>query len=179
MTYTRKLPALFLIGALSLSGAALATAQTNDADTDAAASTSMDKRGFGMHRAAMRGGGMMGMMSRMDADGDGALTQDEIDSYRADQMAQADASGDGSLDLEEWATIFDAAQADRRVDAFQRLDADGDGLITQAEMDDRFGTVMDRMDRNGDGVIDANDHPARGEGRSEGPGGHGKGRGHH
>ncbi|MCX7645086.1 MAG: EF-hand domain-containing protein [Rhodobacteraceae bacterium] len=105
------------------------------------------------------GGEMMQMLfEEVDADGDGAVTQAEIDAFRAAKVGTADASGDGGLTLEEFETLYREFTRLRMVRAFQALDTDGDGVISQAEMDRRFGRVVERMDRNGDGVLTLEDH---------------------
>ncbi len=95
----------------------------------------------------------------IDANGDGSVTQDEIDTFRASKVSQADASGDGALSIEEFDTLYREFTRERMVRAFQRLDADGDGVISQQEMDRRFGDVVDRMDRNDDGALSLQDRP--------------------
>ncbi|WP_424931440.1 EF-hand domain-containing protein [Amaricoccus macauensis] len=98
---------------------------------------------------------------QVDADGNGAVTQEEIDTFRANKVAEADTSGDGALSIEEFDTVYRELTRSRMVDAFQRLDADGDGVITDAELDQRFAHVVDRMDRNGDGAISKEDRGRR------------------
>lgn len=76
-------------------------------------------------------------MARADSDGDGFLTQQELEAS-AVERAQAfasrmierhDADADGRLSAEELAK---PDRADRR---FNRVDKDGDGAITKAEFD--------------------------------------------
>lgn len=116
------------------------------------------------HHGGRHGGRgmMMQIFDRVDADGDGAVTQAEIDAYRAEQVSAADANGDGALAIEEFDVIYRALTRSRMVDAFQDLDEDGDGVVSPAEMDDRFGSIVERMDRNGDGALGVED---RGRGR--------------
>jgi hypothetical protein len=110
-----------------------------------------------------RGGGEMFRMlfEEVDADGNGAVTQEEIDAFRAAKVAGADASGDGALSIEEFDTLYREFTRMRMVRAFQELDTDGDGVISPAEMDRRFGRVVERMDRNGDGALTIEDRGRR------------------
>ena len=115
----------------------------------------------GKDRAGRHGSARAEMMRTVfrqaDSDGDGALTQAEIDTFRSAQVDRADVSGDGALSLDEFETLYREFTRNRMVNAFQRLDADGDGQISAAEMDDRFGDVVARMDRNDDGVLTLQD----------------------
>jgi hypothetical protein len=97
------------------------------------------------------------MFAAVDADGDGAITQGEIDAFLAAQLSEADADADGALALEEFAPIFAERLRPRMVDAFQRLDADGSGEVTAAELDARFGAVVERLDRDGDDALTLQD----------------------
>lgn len=125
-----------------------------------------DERRHGF-RGPMRGMGMggAGMMSQVftavDADGDGSITQAEIDAYRSARVQEADADGDGALSIEEFDMIWRQLTRSRMVDMFQNFDEDGDGTITAAEMDARFGSVVQRMDRNGDGALTPEDRGRR------------------
>lgn len=167
MTHSKFLPGAFLTVAAVLSGLTVATAQTAptsepvqiEARADKAKATRVNfRKGHGE-----RGGrGMMGqMMEKADANGDRALTQEEIDAFRAATVANADASGEGDISLDEFETIYLEMTRERMVDAFQNLDADGDGAVTQAEMDKRFGSIVERMDRNDDGQLDRDDRGGR------------------
>lgn len=113
------------------------------------------KRGYhGQHHGKRGGGEMFGaMFAKIDADGDGMVTQEEIDTYRAEKLTEFDASGDGALSIEEFDELYRELTRSRMVRAFQRLDADGDGVITTEEMDAQFGNIVERMDRDGSGAL--------------------------
>ena len=117
-------------------------------------------RGGGRHRRG-RGLGVQRLLRQADADGSGSVTQDEIDTFLADQLTRADSDGDGALALDEFRTIFMEQTRPRMVDAFQNLDEDGDGRITSGEVAERFGSLVDRFDRNGDGALSADDRRRR------------------
>ncbi len=87
----------------------------------------------------------------IDADGDGALTQAEIDKLLSDRHATHDANADGNLDLEEFSGLWQEAMRPLTVRAFQMLDTDGDGIVTRAEYDRPFARIVERLDRDGDG----------------------------
>ena len=162
MTYHTYLPAGFLAVALIAGGTMVATAQESGTTADTqTAQAPVAVRGNERERRGMRGhargrgdGGemMRTLMGRVDADGDGAITLEEIDSFRAATVSDADASGDGALSLDEFQTIWMKVMNERMVDAFQRLDADGSGSIDEAEIDRPMARMIDRMDRDGDGT---------------------------
>lgn len=114
------------------------------------------------------------LIEAFDLNKDGVLTQDEIDTARAQRLQEFDTNGDGNLSLEEYQALWLDAMHERMVDQFQRHDDDGDGLVTAEEFSEMQSKMVARMDRNGDGQIDANDMRRRGEGR-RGRDGHGKG----
>lgn len=116
------------------------------------------RHGGGSHREGFGGPVMMQkLFGLVDVNKDGSVTQDEIDAYRAEQVANADSNGDGALNIEEFDSIYRAMTRSRMVDIFQDFDADGDGTISPAELDDRFGSVVERMDRNDDGALSIED----------------------
>lgn len=184
------LPATFLVIVLGFSSAAVATAQTAPlsagstdtvtAQTDDAPVVQAQFRGDGNGRDhdgrgrdgrhGKRGhmigtfgpGGVAGLFEAADADGDGSLTQEEIDAYLAERIAGADTDSNGSLELQEFAPIFYAQMEPRMVDAFQALDADGSGELTTEEVDQRFGSLVERLDRNDDGALSMEDRGRRG-----------------
>ncbi|MFZ1470605.1 MAG: hypothetical protein WAT09_16765 [Paracoccaceae bacterium] len=182
MKTSQILPGSFIAVAALLSGLAIATAQTETETAPVQAATAVQAFGaklvdFRKGYGEREGRGMFGqLMEKVDANGDGAITQAEIDTFRVGLVTGADTSGEGSISLDEFETIYLDLTRDRMVDAFQDLDADGDGVVTQAEMDTRFGGIVDQMDRNDDGKLDREDHGGRGK---DGPGRDGHRKGEH
>ena len=107
------------------------------------------------------------MIENFDTDGDGQLTQAEIDAVRADRFAEFDTDGNGELTLQEYEALWLDAMRERMVDRFQNLDNDGDAIVTSEEFVDPFAAMVSRMDRNEDGVISADDMGRRGHGRGD------------
>jgi hypothetical protein len=85
--------------------------------------------GMGHHRGAQ----MFEMMDSFDTDGDGKLTQAEIDQARKDRLAKHDADKDGKLTLQEYEALWLEAMRERMVRQFQRHDRDGDAAVTAEE----------------------------------------------
>jgi len=106
--------------------------------------------GMGHHRGH-------GMLEKFDANGDGKVTQEEIDAAEADLLARHDTDDKDGLKLEEFEGIWLELNRERMVDRFQNLDADGDGTVTKAEIDRKLARMMQVMDRNGDGAISTDD----------------------
>ncbi len=166
MPQFRLLPLGAVIIGLAVSAAAVATAQnTPDIATQPQASEKLFKAHGRKGHHGGRGGGSSEMMrmifGAVDANGDGSVTQEEVDSYRATKLGEVDASGDGALSLDEFATLYAEFTRGRMVDRFQDLDADGDGMISDAEMDARFGNIVERMDRDDDGALTLQDRRGR------------------
>ncbi|WP_299772535.1 hypothetical protein [uncultured Tateyamaria sp.] len=161
-------PKILAVTAIALSisgiGAVIANAQDSAAPTPPPAAegkmTKADMRddhgGKRMrgHGGKMRGGEMLrDIFDAADADSDGAVTPEEIETYRNALVAEVDASGDGALSIEEFDTLYRSLTRSRMVDAFQRLDADGDGQIAPEEMERSVARFVERMDRDGDGTL--------------------------
>ena len=128
-----------------------------------------------------------------DLDGNGEVTQAEMDEVRAikaaERFAAADADGNGELTSEE---MLAAAQArmgermERRIARqFERLDADESGALSAEELEAgrekgrRFdpARIFERMDANDDGVLDAEEFALAQERMEERRGGKGEGKG--
>lgn len=103
-------------------------------------------QGFGR-----RGGSAMQqqLFKQIDANGDGSISQEEMDTFRAAKIAAADLNKDGALSLEEFDTLYRELTRTRMVRAFQSLDSDGDGVISAEEMDARVTLIMQRMEGKG------------------------------
>ncbi|AKI00728.1 EF hand [Hoeflea sp. IMCC20628] len=159
MNNSKLLPVGLVAIMAVVSGYTVASAQTAmDTEVQAPKVMNVDFRGHGGKHGKRGGRGMMHqILQKVDADGDGAVTQAEIDAFRSALVSEADASGDGNISIAEFETIYLQMVRNKMVDAFQRLDEDGDGMVTQAEMDEKFGNVVERMDRNDDGKLDRGD----------------------
>lgn len=125
--------------------------------------------GHGMGGHGGMHGGLHDMMLSFDANGDGKLSQEEIDQGRANQLKKFDKNGDGTLNLAEYEALWLDVMRERMVDRFQAHDDDGDGKVTAEEFGERFAGMVKFMDRNGDGVLDETDMRRRhgGEGRKK------------
>lgn len=97
-----------------------------------------------------RGGDGRGF-DRMDANGDGKVTADELEARQAALLEAADADGDGAITKEELKT-YRKAKRDARREA-RNPDANGDGLVDRVEFQAAADKRFDRMDKNGDGVL--------------------------
>ena len=99
----------------------------------------------------------MEMFDAVDADGDGKLTQAEIDKALDDRHTAHDANGDGNLSLEEFAGLWHETTRPLTVRAFQMLDTDGDAVVTRAEYDRPLAGIVELLDRDRDGGLSLRD----------------------
>ena len=93
----------------------------------------------------------------VDTDGDGKLTQAEIDAAHAARRAKYDTNGDGNLSLAEFEGLWAELTQPMKVRGFQMLDTDGDAQISKAEIDQRLANLVRRFDRNRDGALSMED----------------------
>ena len=155
-----------LVLALGLGGAAIAQDRGNKGD-----------------RGDRRGAGFEQMIAEFDANGDGAITQEEVDTVLAERFAAADTNGDGLLSADEAFAAAEARRAERmrtRTESMvSRLDADGDGLLSADEVASGgpASRIFDRLDANDDGTLSA-EELERAKTRMGRRGEH-HGRGHH
>jgi hypothetical protein len=164
-------------------------AATPEADTQASAeraATGTDEPGdFAPRRG--RGTGVPGLapLETYNADGDGTVTQEEIETGRAERFAGADVDGDGALSAGELIAMEEAIQEELRLAraaaVVTRMDDNGDGLLQAEELEARtpqIAPLFDELDSDGDGGISLAEmeagRPQRGEG-GFGRGGHGRG----
>ena len=155
-----------LAATIALAGVGLSNAHDRWSGGGQGGYHGQDFHGDGMHgkhgRHGKRGKMMRRMMEQFDANGDGSLTQVEIDQGRTEQLAKYDSDQDGNLSLEEFEALWLEMLRPRMVDRFQDLDEDGDSKVTSAEFLDPFANVVERHDRNGDGVLSRDDRRKRG-----------------
>ncbi len=94
----------------------------------------------------------------LDANGDGKVTREEMETHMQARFEGADTNGDGSLSRDELLARVKEDQA-KRADKYvshmiERHDANGDGALTMEEMRSRkHGKRFDKMDADGDGAI--------------------------
>lgn len=97
----------------------------------------------------------------LDADGNGEVTQAEIEAHRSSRFSEADTNGDGVLSQEELVARANNA-ADERMNRrihgmIERLDANGDGQLGLDEMQARAqrngSSQFDRLDADGSGGV--------------------------
>ena len=121
-----------------------------------------DRGNHGMH--GMQQGGVTALMERYDANNDGSLSQEEIDSNRTQWHADFDQDKSGDLTIAEFEALWLKARREMMVREFQEFDRDGDGKVTLDEYKAPLAMLIARMDRNGDGIINREDRrqPRRG-----------------
>lgn len=159
---TRTTKYLLGTGAIALSAAAFAGVGLADG-------------GWGRHHGGdHHGGWAMGFFERYDANGDGILTQVEINEVRQSRLVEFDQNGDGSLTLEEYQALWLDAMRERMVDRFQAHDDDGDGLVTAEEFGQPFDRMVRRFDANDDGEVTLDEMHRGGEHRGDRDGDRGR-----
>ncbi|MCG7519096.1 EF-hand domain-containing protein [Ruegeria sp. Ofav3-42] len=91
----------------------------------------------------------------LDANGDGQVTQEEMQAHRNQRFTNADTDGDGQLSLEEMQAAGQKKVNDRVAKMFERHDANKDGFLSEDELPKprRAGKMFDRIDANNDGAI--------------------------
>jgi Ca2+-binding EF-hand superfamily protein len=187
---TNKLMIAMMMAVISWIGNEAAAQQTDAADgpnldqqikepqekgLDNPAAKQRGKRG---KRGQGRRGGpemLKEVFSRMDKDGDGTITIDELPERLREKMPKLDANADGGCDISEFQTAMqnrrDKGRGNRAgkgkpgaeesgarkrggKGSLDRLDKDGDGKISKAEAPERMQQRFEMIDTNGDGSID-------------------------
>lgn len=131
-----------------------------NASTTAYAQGGQDRgNGKGWHMAGGKGGpggrrGGARMMERFDVNGDGAITQEEVDEVTSTQFSGIDADNSNGINLEEFRAEFAMRSNDRSIRVFQRLDRDGDGMVTTEEFTKVTDRLFSRLDRDDNGELE-------------------------
>jgi hypothetical protein len=124
----------------------------------------------GGHHGMGGPGNVMAMMERYDANKDGALSQEEIDTNRTQWHGEFDTDKSGDLSIAEFQALWLKARRDMMVREFQEFDRDGDGKVTLEEYKAPLAMLVTRLDANNDGVLNRQDRmlPRGGEDGMEG-----------
>lgn len=109
----------------------------------------------------------------LDADGDGNITEAELQAQGDARFEAADADGDGLLTAEEIVARMDAERAERALRRAERMiearDESGDGAISREELGNaRAERMLERADRDEDGVISEEEFERAAERRGHG-----------
>lgn len=94
------------------------------------------------------------VFDRLDADGDGSISNAEMTDAKTHQFQRADRNGDGQLTAAERAAVqarLDRAKAAMDAGA-DRLDSNGDGTLSLAEFTAR-APMFALLDIDGDGAV--------------------------
>lgn len=115
---------------------------------------------------------------KLDANGDGQVTKEEIAAAASARFEAVDTDGSGTLSAEELAAASERAKEERIAKMIEKRDENGDGVLSQAEMQpgsDRMDRMFERLDANSDGVISAEEFEQMKERRHGKRGGKDKG----
>ena len=145
-----------LLTAMAMAVPAYAAKDTANVGSGEKAEHGEQRHGGMMGGHGRRHGGMMGghdIIMTFDTDGNGRVTQAEIDEFRGNRLAKFDTDGDGGLTLSEFEALWLAAMREKMVDRFQDLDADGDAVVTTEEFKRPYANLVRHLDKNGDGEL--------------------------
>ncbi len=100
------------------------------------------------------------MFNRLDGNGDGQFTREDLEAHAASRFEENDTNGDGFLSADELQAATQKRLSERaeRMSArmLERLDEDGDGQLSFEEASaggKRSERMFERADADGDGVI--------------------------
>ena len=143
--------------------------------------------GLGVSSAVMASqrGQNMPSFENFDTNGDGVITQAEVEAHGAAKFAESDANGDGYLDAEELQAQLEARRSERRgpmgdkgpmgnkgpMGGHTDADQDNSGFVEmmQRQFNERMeyaaAQMLQRMDTDGDGKVSAEEAQAPAAGR--------------
>ena len=111
-------------------------------------------------KQGFRGHGPMGfeqMSERYDANKDGKISQDEIDTNRTSWLNDFDSDKSGALALSEFQNLWLKARNQQMVREFQQFDRDANGQITLDEYKLPLSKLVAEMDRDKDNALSADE----------------------
>lgn len=91
----------------------------------------------------------------LDANGDGQVTQEEMQAQRSQRFTNADTDRDGQLSVEEVQAARQQRTNDRVAKMFEKHDANNDGYLSEDELPKqrRADKMFDRIDADNSGGI--------------------------
>jgi Ca2+-binding EF-hand superfamily protein len=108
--------------------------------------------GRGEHGRGHRGGGMH-MLTRADANSDGAITREEFLARPIEHFERLDANDDGVISADERPQRSERGERrERRADR-PNPDTNGDGSFSRAEFTAMGAAMFERLDANDDGRV--------------------------
>ncbi|WIY25591.1 EF-hand domain-containing protein [Parasedimentitalea psychrophila] len=121
------------------------------------------------------GPGMRMSFEEIDTDGNGEISQAEMDAMKGARFAKTDTNGDGVVSLEELTAQGVKNVAARAEKMLKMRDANGDGVLSQEELSKprRAGQMFDRFDADGNGSISKEEFEEAGKHMRQ------RGKGHH
>lgn len=87
--------------------------------------------------------------AKLDANGDGVVTLQEMEAGALARFAKADANKDGKVTAEERRAAFEAYKQER----FAKRDTNGNGLLERSEVERMPEKWFSKLDANGDGAL--------------------------
>ncbi len=103
------------------------------------------------------------LATSLDTNGDGGISQQELDAYLSQRFTFLDADGNGTVTREEFRTAEERDKTLQRQKqeyldrTFGRLDSDSDGQLTKNELLTEATQRFKRADVDGDGALTAED----------------------
>lgn len=95
------------------------------------------------------------MLERFDANKDGKITREEVETARKAHFGEFDTDKDGALSQGEFRSMMAARQDERAARAFARMDSNKDGKIELGEQGHSPAHMIGRLDADWDGVVTA------------------------
>lgn len=104
-----------------------------------------------------------GRWDRMDTNGDGEISADEMSEKSAAWLEAADADGNGAVSKEEMKAFHKAKREEHR--AKRNPDKNNDGVVDRTEYLNAAQERFDKMDKDGNGVLSEDEQRRRGHHR--------------